>query len=303
MSHRIEHPEVHPPPATDAPAEHRGELLVKTVGILHHPRLPAARLLAEEIAAWLAQRDIASRIDSALEEGERLAHLNHQDMVITLGGDGTILRAAHLSAMYNVPLLGINMGRVGFLTEFTPQDWRERLPAVLAGEYWIEERIMLRASAQRGTQSLGIFDALNDVVVGRGELARVLHVEASVDGAPLTTYVADGVIVATPTGSTAYALSAGGPILAPDLDVMLIIPVAPHLAFNRALVLPAGSQLTFTVHTYHHAQLIVDGQGEARLVDGDVVQVAISPYRCRFVRTQPRTYFYQSLVEKLHWRT
>lgn len=276
---------------------------MKTIGILHHPRLPAARLLAEEIAVWLAQRGIASRIDSALEEGEQLAHLNHQDMVITLGGDGTILRAARLSAMYNVPLLGINMGRVGFLTEFTPQDWRERLPAVLAGQYWVEERIMLRASARRGAESLGTFDALNDVVVGRGELARLLHVEASVGEAPLTTYVADGVIVATPTGSTAYALSAGGPILAPDLEAMLIVPVAPHLAFNRALVLPAGYQLTFTVHTYHYAQLIVDGQGEVRLVDGDVVQVAISPYRCRFVRTQPRTYFYQSLVEKLHWRT
>jgi NAD+ kinase len=276
---------------------------VKHIGILHHPRLPAARLLAEEIAAWLAERGITSRIDSALEEGEKLAHLNHQDMVITLGGDGTILRAARLSAMYNVPLLGINMGRVGFLTEFTPQDWQERLPAVLEGQYWVEERIMLRASASRQAQPLGTFDALNDVVVARGELARVLHVEASVNDTPLTTYVADGVIVATPTGSTAYALSAGGPILSPDLEAMLIIPVAPHLAFNRALVLPAGSQLTFAVRTYHHAQLIVDGQGEARLLDGDVVQVTISPYRCRFVRTQPRNYFYQSLVEKLHWRT
>ncbi len=302
MSHRMLCPDAYQP-ATEAAKNHSGAISVKHVGILHHPRLPAARQLAVELAAWLAERGITSRIDSALEEGEKLTHLNHQDMVITLGGDGTILRAARLSAMYHVPLLGINLGRVGFLTEFTPEDWRQRLPAVLAGEYWIEERSMLRASASRQSQPLGTFDALNDVVVGRGELARVLHVEASVDGAPLTTYVADGVIVATPTGSTAYALSAGGPILAPDLDVMLVVPVAPHLAFNRSLVLPARSQLSFIVHTYHHAQLIVDGQGEARLVEGDMVQVTISPYRCRFVRTLPRAYFYQGLVEKLHWRT
>lgn len=279
-----------------------GSALIKRIGILHHPRLPEARQLAGDIAAWLDERGVECELHSALNSTADMPALDSQDLILTLGGDGTILRAAQHSARAGVPLLGINLGRVGFLTEFAPQAWQEHLPAVLAGQFWIERRLMLHATARRGEQTLGEFEALNDVVVGRGARARVLHIDAHIYGAPLTTYAADGVIVATPTGSTAYALSAGGPILAPESKNILLTPLAPHLSLDRTLVLPADAPVDFTVHTYHDAQLIVDGYFNLPLHEADQVFITISPYQCLFARTRPKSYFFETLMEKLRWR-
>jgi NAD+ kinase len=155
------------------------------------------------------------------------------------------------------------MGRLGFLSEMGPEDWSAKLPKVLDGEYWIEERMMLKTETWRGDERIGEHIALNDVVISRGGLARVIRLHTEIDGDKLTTYVADGLIVATPTGSTAYALAAGGPILPPELHNILVLPIAPHLTLDRAIVLAEGSRVSVDVKTDHQAILTVDGQFES----------------------------------------
>ena len=273
------------------------------VGLLHHPKLPASRPLAAEIAARLEAGGIATWQGSAWDEVGAAPHIPGLDLIITLGGDGTILRAARMCARHGVPILGINLGRLGFLTEVQPDGWTEALAQVLAGAYWIEERMMLHCETRRAGERQASYEALNDVVVSRGSLARIVRVETHVDGARLTTYVADGVIVSTATGSTAYALAVGGPIMPPALHNILLITIAAHLTMDRAIILPEGAALSMTIATDHRARLTVDGQFDQSLLDGDQVRVQASPYTCRFVRLKSPIYFYETLMEKLQWRT
>jgi len=275
---------------------------LRRVGLLHHPKLPVSKPLANEIAAALQAHGVTTWQGSAWDEASAAPHIAGLDMLITLGGDGTILRAARMSARHGVPILGINLGRLGFLTELTPANWVAQLPRLFSGDYWIEERMMLRCESLRGGEKQAGYEALNDVVVSRGGLARIVQVDTSVDGSRLTTYVADGVIVSTATGSTAYALAAGGPIMPPALCNILLIPVAPHLTLDRAVILPQGATLTMTISTDHRARLTVDGQFDQSLLDGDQVRVEASPHACRFVRLRSRNYFYETLMEKLRWR-
>jgi len=272
---------------------------VKRIGLLHHPKIPESLDLAGEIARQLRAWGASPWMGSAWDEEVVGQHIADLDLVITLGGDGTILRAARMAARHSVPILGLNLGRLGFLAEMEPGDWREKLRRVLAGEYWLEERIMLRAELWRGGNALGDFEALNDVVIGRASFARVVRLATYIDGSYLTTYVADGLIVATPTGSTAYALSAGGPILPPELRNILIIPVAPYLSLDRAIVLSEGAKVEIRVSTDHRAILTVDGQIHAELEDADRVIIGASPHTCRFVRLQDRAYFYRNLMKRL----
>jgi NAD+ kinase len=192
------------------------------------------------------------------------------------------------------------MGRLGFLAEVEPTEWEDVWPRVLGKDYWIEERMMLYAEYQRGRESQG-YEALNDVVISRGSLARIVRLETHIDGSYLTTYAADGLIVSTATGSTAYAFAAGGPVLPPQLKNILLLPIAPHLSLDRAIVLAQGAVVKILVHTDHQAILTVDGQFEYELEDGDVVTVQASRHSSRFVRMQDRTYFYRTLMERLRW--
>ncbi len=221
------------------------------------------------------------------------------DLIVTLGGDGSILRAMQRAAPSATPLLGINMGRVGFLTETQPEDWQATLQRVLAGEGWIESRMMLRATLKRQEQVIEQEDALNDAVVSRGALARTVRLKTSIDGTALTRYVTDGLILATPTGSTAYAYAVGGPILPPWLDNILIVPAAPHLSLERPLVLDANAIIEVEVHTDIPGMLTVDGRMEGELLDGDVVRIERSPLKARFLRLRDRNDFYRSLVARL----
>jgi len=271
----------------------------RKIGLLHHPKIPESLRLAEEMAHQLCAWDIAPWLCSAWDEDTVACHVSDLDLLITLGGDGTILRAARIAAKHSVPILGLNLGRVGFLAEMEQGDWREKLQRVLAGEYWLEERIMLRAELQRRENPLGDFEALNDVVIGRASFARVVRLATYIDGSYLTTYVADGLIVATPTGSTAYALSAGGPILPPELRNILLIPVASYLSLDRAIVLPEGARVEVEVSTDHHAILTIDGQIHMQLEDADRVAVGTSSHTCHFLRLQDRAYFYRTLMERL----
>lgn len=271
---------------------------METVAVLYNHQVAQACPLAEEIAAWLEERGRRVQVCRG-EQASTALRWQEVELLITLGGDGSILRAARAAAPYGTPLLGVNLGRVGFLTEAEPGAWRNVLSRALIGDYWIEERMMVRAVAQRGNELLEPAHALNDVVVARGARARAVHLWTEVDGGYLTTYVADGLIVATPTGSTAYALAAGGPVLPPQLRNILLIPVAPHLSMERPIVLSEGVMVRIVVASGRLAVLTVDGEVQAELADGDEVTVGASSYVARFARVQEKTYFYKTLLERL----
>jgi len=250
----------------------------------------AARLRALGVAVWCA---------SAYDEVKVCQEGRDSDLIISFGGDGTIVRVARTIAGLNVPLLGINLGRVGFLAELEPEAVAGKLEALVNGQFWLEERMMLHADLERDGQVIQSFEAINDVVASRGRIARVVRIKAYVDGQYLTTYVADGVIVATPTGSTAYSLAAGGPILDPQMFNLVVKPIAPHLTVATALVLPAKACVRLALSTDSEAALTVDGQVDVPMQEGDVVVATASRNLCRFVRLGEHSYFYQTLLEKL----
>ncbi len=290
-----------PVPALDSQltAYDQHSISMERIGLLHHPRLPESWRIAQEIASYLKSRGLHPWLGSAWDEEQVGRHITALDVVITLGGDGTILRAARMAARHGVPILGVNMGRLGFLAEMESEEWSEKLPLVLEGKYWLEERMMLHVESWRAGDHLGAYEALNDVVVSRGSLARVVRLPTYIDGGYLTTYVADGLIISTATGSTAYALAAGGPILPPQLRNILLIPIAPHLCMGRAIVLSQGAAVKLQVSTDHQAILTVDGQFEITLQDGDETEVTASPHVSYFLRTQDKNYFYRTLMERL----
>jgi NAD+ kinase len=222
-----------------------------------------------------------------------------------LGGDGTLLRAARLGAPHGVPMLGVKMGRLGFLAEVFPEHWQAPLLRMLQGDYWIEERLMVHTSLTRDGDgdmcTVCQYDALNDVVLSRGALARVVRISVELDGGYLTTYTCDGLIVSTATGSTGYALAVQGPILPPELRNMLVIPIAPHLSMDRAVVLAEGTEIRLRVYSDHQTMLTVDGQFVVEVQEGDEIVVTSSPHLARFIRLRDRSYFYQTLMEKLRW--
>ncbi len=271
---------------------------MKRIGLLHHPKLPATQPMAEQMAREAEGIGLATWIGSTWNEAAVAAHVADLDLLVCLGGDGSILRTARMACKQDVPLLGVKMGRLGFLAELDPEEWSTALPRLLAGDYWLENRMMLYAEYHRG-QECRAYEALNDVVLSRGSLARIVRLEAYIDGSYLTTYAADGLIVSTATGSTAYALAVGGPILPPQLQNFLLIPIAAHLSMNRAIVLGQGDKVDVRIHTDHQAILTVDGQFEYDLQDGDLVSVQASPHMSRFVRLQDRTYFYRTLMSRL----
>jgi len=273
--------------------------MIRTVGVLDHPKIPATGAVADEISAALSEWGVLSYRAKTWDTPALEAIMPRVDLIIVLGGDGSTLRAARVAAPHGVPVTSVNMGRLGFLSEMTPANWRESLPRMIAGDYWTEARIMIRAEAFREATLLSAHEALNDAVVSRGTLARIVRTETHVDGSRLTTYACDGLIVATPTGSTAYALAAGGPILPPTLQNFVLVPIAPHLSLDRPVVLSQGSTVEIVVHTDHQAILTTDGQNETVLKDGDRVIVKASQHVALFARVQPPSYFYRTLMSRL----
>jgi NAD+ kinase len=221
------------------------------------------------------------------------------DLLIMAGGDGSVLRAGNLCAPSKVPILGVNLGKLGFLIQVEKEEWREYFDKLLNGEAWIENRMMLHAEHIRSGEVLGSWDALNEVVVGRGQILRPIRLSASVDGRHLTSYVADGLIAATATGSTAYALAAGGPILPPELRNILLVPIAPHLSVDRAVVLAEGSTVTMEING-ENAVLSVDGQASIILLEDDRVDVRAAEVTAQFVRFGDPGYFYRNLTAHMN---
>jgi NAD+ kinase len=274
-------------------------LTERPVGVLHHPKKTESFGIADDICAWLAEHNIETWRGDVWDEESILPHIPETGFLLTLGGDGSMLRAARMSAGYDVPVLGVNMGRLGFLAEMTLEDWQSKLEKIIMGDYWLEPRMMLRTETHRDGDTLGSQIALNDVVISRGSMARVVRVRVEVDGESFTTYVADGIIISTPTGSTAYALAAGGPILPPELRNILMLPIAPHLTLDRSVVLAEGAHITIHPHTDQQAILTVDGQVVFELNANDRIEVRSSDHTSHFIRLGNRNYFYKTLLERL----
>lgn len=285
---------------------------MQSVALVFQPRLVEARRLAEECRQIVESHGYVARLLSAWELN-RVVDRSDLRLAVTFGGDGTIIRAARWLAGSGVPILGVAMGRLGFLTELPPQQVREKLPSALAGNYWIDERLMLSASveadhgaggpAPQGLAAAGdTLVALNDVVVARGASPRVVQIDVAVDGVQLVRYVADGLVVATPTGSTAYALSAGGPVMAPGVEGLAIVPVAAHLAVLRSLVVPLSARIEMRASADQPPILVLDGQVQIQLRDRQLVTVELANERTLFARMSSPGRFYETLVESLKKR-
>lgn len=268
--------------------------------IAAYPKMADAFSEAAAIAAYLKEKGLEAPAASLYDEGLRKRVRSGEfDMLIAVGGDGSMLRAGHLCAPSRVPILGVNLGRIGFLIQVDRDDWREYFEKLFNGEAWIENRMMLYAEHIRAGEHLGGWNALNEAVVGRGAILRPVRLTASVDGRQLTSYVADGLIAATATGSTAYALAAGGPILPPELRNILLVPIAPHLSVDRGVVLAEGSSVSITVHG-ENAVLSIDGQPSITLMEDDHVDIRAAEVTAQFVRFGDPGYFYRNLTAHMN---
>jgi NAD+ kinase len=280
----------------------------KRVGLILKPNKNEAIELAKELTTWFNQRhvqvfleeQVASLINNALAcsraEMGRLI-----DFLIVLGGDGTLLSAVRDMAGKNVPILGVNLGGLGFLTEITLEELYPVLGQVLEGKMEIESRMKLKAQVIRGGELIGEYTVLNDAVITKSVLARIINIKSSINGAYVTTYRGDGVIISTPTGSTAYSLAAGGPIVYPTLDSILITPICPHALTNRPLLVPDRVKVEFKLESEESdVRLTLDGQVGCPLQPFDQVLVSKAPDSVSFIRSPFKDYF-QILRTKFKW--
>lgn len=279
---------------------------MKNIGIITKKGEPKAVELVGRLLPWFAERgyetcpddDTARHLGVAGRPASELPDIS--DIIIVFGGDGTLLSAARLVGGRGIPILGVNLGGLGFMAEVPVDEVPEAIENALRGSCTIEERVMLQASVFRGGERIDHSSVLNDVVINKGALARIVSIDTAVDGRYLTTYHSDGLIVSTPTGSTAYSLSAGGPILYPTLKSLILTPICPHLLANRPIVLPDDFTISMTIASGEDVFLTMDGQVGFPLHPGDVVEVAKSPHVTRLLIPCERDYF-QVLRSKLKW--
>src|SRR5512147_2255895 len=260
-------------------------MAIRCVGVAIKAGEPRALAAVRDLAKWLAERDVRACFepDAAAAIGEvgvsRAEMVRRADLLVVLGGDGTLLAVARAVEERAVPILGINLGTLGFLVEVSVDEMTAALARALAGEMTIEPRMRLAVRLVREGRALRSWLALNDAVITKGASARIVDLEAHADGQLVTTYHADGLIVSTPTGSTAYSLSAGGPILMPDVPSLLLTPICPHALTQRPLVLPDSAAIEVVVHPRGgEVQLAIDGQEGAPLHEGDRVAVRRSEH-------------------------
>ena len=274
---------------------------MKRIGILYHPKNEAAYSMSKKLERFLDSRGVSVWLCSAWEGEDARDQVDETDLILSIGGDGTILRSAQAVVPRLIPITGINMGNLGFMTELSVDEAMEKLGLLIEGKGWIDERCLLEAelAAVNKEKSTSTFYALNDVVVARGAVARVIRIEASIDSEPLTTYKADGVIVATATGSTGYSLAAGGPILHPQAREFLLLPIMPHLSSSYALVLPSTATVKLDINAVHPATLNIDGHMNLSLSSDANITVRRSSHVVRFLRIHPETAFYSSLEKRL----
>jgi NAD+ kinase len=265
---------------------------------------------AQQVLSHLRQRGItvlASVTSDPTRELKDASHVDEReiaakaDLVVAIGGDGTLLHAARNVAAREVPLVGINRGRLGFLTDVSPEHLRDALDAILAGNYLAERRLTLSA-AMSGSAAVGELFALNDIVLQKGDTGRLLDFTTEVDDVYVNTHRGDGLIVATPTGSTAYALSCSGPIIQPNVDALVMVPICPHTLSDRPLVLPSSSRIRVTLDNAgaSDAHVVCDGESLARMSEGDVLNISLAKQTVTLLH--PREYnYYELLRSKLNW--
>jgi NAD+ kinase len=282
---------------------------VKRVGIVVKPGASEARGVVMELLAWLAARGLGAVLDketaalvpAATAPSTGKAELPSQvDLVVVLGGDGTLLSMARAVGDLGVPLLGVNLGGLGFLTATTLDEMLPALEAVLAGRMAVDERMMLTVRVIRGGQRLCEYGALNDVVITKSAMSRIIDLAVSIEGQHATAYRADGLIISTPTGSTAYGLSAGGPILFPTMDALVLTPICSHTLTNRPIVIPGSLRVEVTLLADQEVMATMDGQVGVNLKVRDTVEVVKATARIRLVRF-PQTGFFSVLRTKLKW--
>ena len=281
---------------------------MKKIGVYAKKNHPDAEQIALEICQRLKIDDIEVLLEDSL--AEQIGQVNGfaedeipdlVDLIIVLGGDGTLISVARQIGDRDVPILGINLGRLGFLTEVTQMELPAMLDRLVAGEYEITDRMMLGASIWRNGKVVGEYTVLNDVVINKGALARIIDMETSVDGRHLCTYKADGLIISTPTGSTGYNLAAGGPIIYPEINSLVISPICPHMLTNRPIVVWSKSVIEVEVKFEDDVVFFTaDGQVGRKLLPGDVVEVRRSESRTKLVTSPSKDYF-EILRTKLGW--
>ncbi len=282
---------------------------MKRVGIVTKPGATEARGVVTELLAWLAARGLvavleketATLVPSASAPSVGKAELpGHVDLLVVLGGDGTLLSMARAVGDLGVPLLGVNLGGLGFLTATTLDEMLPALEAVLAGRMAVDERMMLAMRVMRNGQRLCEYAALNDVVISKSAMSRIIDFAVSVEGQHATAYRADGLVISTPTGSTAYSLSAGGPILFPTMDAIVLTPICSHTLTNRPIVLPGDLRVEVTLLVEQEVMATVDGQTGVNLKVRDTVEIVKAASRIRLVRF-PEKEFFSVLRTKLKW--
>jgi NAD+ kinase len=280
----------------------------KSVAIVSKPSKPELTHVLPDLIAWFAKHDYDVAIDretAAYVKGPEVtdrAEMGSRpfDFVLVLGGDGTLLSAARVVAKGSLPILGVNLGSLGFLTEVPLADLYPTLEAVADGRCSSESRALVHCQLMRGGQCIGTYEALNDVIVNKASIARLANFDLYIDQVFVSNYKADGLIISTPTGSTAYSLAAGGPILMPSVDALVVTPVSPHSLTHRALVVRDTSEIVISVKTAEEgAYLSIDGQIGMPARDGDRILCRKSEYRVRLLRIKKT--FFDVLRTKLKW--
>ncbi|SNB46215.1 NAD(+)/NADH kinase [Geobacter sp. DSM 9736] len=281
---------------------------MKKIAIFAKVHDPRCLGVAEELVTWLEARGLEPVVEAHLArhlkfepgtEPERIP--DSADLVVVLGGDGTLISVARLIGERQVPILGVNLGSLGFLTEITLDEMYPALERCIAGNFQVSERMMLKTEVTREGEVISSHQVLNDVVINKGALARIIDLETSVDDYHLTTFKADGLIISSPTGSTGYSLAAAGPIVHPALDCLVITPICPHTLTNRPVVVDAGARISIILRSMNEdVFLTLDGQVGMELKAGDRIMIRRAEHRTRLVISQSKDYF-EVLRTKLKW--
>jgi len=282
---------------------------VKRLGVVAKPDAAEAAGALRTLARWaargglplLVEKEAADLVpDLHLAAARRTDLPTQVDLLVVLGGDGTLLSMARAVGDLGIPIVGVNLGGLGFLTATTLDQMVPALEAFLRGELVIEERMMLATRVRRNSEVVGTWLALNDAVITKAAMSRIINLAVSVEGQYATAYRADGLIISTPTGSTAYSLSAGGPILYPTMDGIVLTPICSHTLTNRPIVVPGTHRVEVTLLTPQEVMLTIDGQVGVPLRERDVVEIGRAPSAIRLVRF-PQKHFFSVLRTKLKW--
>lgn len=280
----------------------------KSIGILTKPKFPEVKATLHAVVSWLRERKIDVILDrtsaSLLGESgglQKTELASRADVLLVLGGDGTMLNAARLAGERGIPILGVNMGGLGFLTEVRLEHLYPSLDRVFANEFVLDERLMLKTHVHRHGETVAQGVVLNDVVISKGTLARMIELKIAIQGQFVTNLRGDGLIISTPTGSTAYSLSAGGPIVNPAVQCLMLTPICPHTLTHRSLIVPGNVEVEVTLTSRDDgAMATLDGQVGIAVAQGDTVVISTSEHRTRLIRF-PESHYYDVLREKLKW--